>query len=154
TAVTAYPQLDVKLAQIDERLKANAGDPTGLTERGEMRLDKGDFTGAVAALRTALEHHAPPAVLPKTRAKLFETLTELFQRDFDANEKFLEEYKELCKIDIPADADQEKRGKLEEEQQRRQANFLCLLAKGREKQGRLMEAFDAYTSFGVLNGNK
>ena len=38
-AVTAYPQLEVKLQQITELLKNNPNDPRGLTERerGELR---------------------------------------------------------------------------------------------------------------------
>src|SRR5262249_30713909 len=97
----------------------------------------------------------PPAdILPKTRVKLFETLTELFQRDFNASEKFLDEYRDMCKVTIPAGASATERQQMQEEQQRREGNFLCLLAKGREKQGRLPEAFDAYMQFGALSGNR
>src|SRR5262249_49220614 len=43
---------------------------------------------------------------------------------------------------------------MEQEQQRRQANFLCLLAKGREKQGRLTDALRAYMDFSVLTDSQ
>src|SRR5262249_16729764 len=34
------------------------------------------------------------------------------------------------------------------------SNYLCLVAKGREKQGRLVEAFQACIDFGALTGSK
>ena len=153
-AVSAYPQLSVRLAQIDQALQKNPNDPVGMTDRGELKLDKGDLKGAVEDLRTALSNKPPPDVLPRTRAKLFESLTDLFQADFAANEKYLSEYKDLCRVPIPQDVTADDRQKLEEEQRRREANFLCLLAKGREQQGRLVDAFHAYLDFGSLSGNR
>jgi len=154
TQITAYRQLRIKLEEIDLALKKNPRDPAGLTERGELRLDDGRLEDAVADLRTALANNPPPDVRPKTRAKLFESLTEMFQRDFAASEKYLDEYREMCKVEIPAGITEPERRKLEEEQQRREGNLLCLVAKGREKQGRLGEAFDAYMQFGSLAGNR
>jgi outer membrane protein assembly factor BamB len=145
--ITAYQQLRVKLQEIDLALEANPRDPRGLTERGEMKLGKGDLAGAVEDLRLALANKPPADILEKTRGKLFETLTELFQRDFNGSEKYLDEYKAMCEVTIPADATMEDRKRLEEERQNRQANFLCLLAKGREQQGRLIDAFQAYMEF-------
>jgi outer membrane protein assembly factor BamB/tetratricopeptide (TPR) repeat protein len=153
TSIAAYPQLRIRLAQIDQALEKNPKDPVGLTDRGELKLDKGDLNGAVEDLRTALSNKPPPDVLPRTRTKLFESLTDLFQHEFNANEKYLNEYKELCRVPIPADATADERQRLEEEEHRRQANFLCLLANGREKQGRLADAFHAYVDFGSLSGN-
>jgi outer membrane protein assembly factor BamB/tetratricopeptide (TPR) repeat protein len=153
TSIAAYPQLRIRLAQIDQALEKNPKDPVGLTDRGELKLDKGDLNGAVEDLRTALANKPPPDVLPRTRTKLFETLTDLFQHEFSANEKYLSEYKELCRVPIPADATADERQRLEDDERRRQANFLCLLAKGREKQGRLADAFHAYLDFGSLSGN-
>ncbi|HEV3258768.1 MAG TPA: PQQ-binding-like beta-propeller repeat protein, partial [Gemmataceae bacterium] len=152
--VTAYQQLQVKLDQITERLKANPTDPVGLTERGEMKLDKGDLEGAAADLHTALANKPPAEVLPKTRSKLFDTLTELLKKDFDKNEQYLKEYEGLCKVPIPPDVEEADKQKLVEEEQQRMANFLGLTAKGREKQGKLVEAFDAYMKFGSLGGNR
>jgi outer membrane protein assembly factor BamB/tetratricopeptide (TPR) repeat protein len=154
TMVTAYPQLKAKLAQINQLLKNNPEDPVGLTERGELRLDKGDLAGAVADLRSALAHKPPSDILPKTRAKLFDSLTELFHKDFNASEQYLNEYKEMCKVTAPAGATQPEILKAEEEQHRRVANLLCLVGKGREKQGRLLEALQAYVEFGALGGNR
>src|SRR5262249_24142515 len=70
--------------------------------------------------------------------------------DFKAAEQYLDEYRGLCKVDIPVNASADDKRKLEQEQQRRQSAFLCLLAEGRVKQGRLLEAFQAYLEFGAL----
>src|SRR5262249_59253009 len=123
--VTAYPQLTVKLAQVDQALGKDPKDPVGLTERAELRLDKGDVAGAVEDLRIALANKPPADVLPKARAKLFESLTELFQSDFNTSEKYLEEYREMCKVAVPAGASAIETRKLKDEEQRRQANFFC-----------------------------
>lgn len=153
--VTAYPQLKVKLAQIQEALKKNPKDPLGLTERGELYLDKGDIMAAVDDLRTALDQKPSEEVLPKTRTKLYEAYTELFQRDFNtASEKFLDEYKDMCKVTIPKEATPDEVKNFKKEEQARQANFLCLMGKGREKQGKLVDAFEYYRQFGTLNGNQ
>jgi hypothetical protein len=165
-AVASYPQLKVKLAQIDERLKANPNDPIGLTERGELRLDDKDMLqGAVADLRTALASPPPPNAsdeerkkiadfIPRTRAKLFEAYSELFLKDFSGNEKYLEDFKKLCKVPTPADASSQDQLQSQQEEQRRTAAYLCLLGDGREKQGRLLEAFQAYQEFGGLGGSR
>ena len=56
----------------------------------------------------------------------------------------------MCKMAMPPNAAPEEKQKLEEEQRRRQAGYLCLLAKGREEQGRLLDAFQAYLEFAGL----
>jgi outer membrane protein assembly factor BamB len=160
-AVASYPQLKVKLAQIDERLKANPNDPIGLTERGELRLDGKDLSGAVADLRTALASPTSPNAsveekkkladnVPRTRVKLFDAFTELFMSDFSGNEKYLEEFKSLCQVPSPTDGSAQDQLQAQQEEQRRKAGFLCILGDGREKQGRLLEAFQAYEDFGGL----
>jgi hypothetical protein len=153
TEVTCYPQVEYKVAQITDLLKKNPKDPNALTERGELRLYKGDLAGAVADLREAVQSRPSGPTLPKARAKLYATLTELLQRDFNAAEKYLDEYKELCKVEIPSETPALDKQKLEEERHRRQSGYLYLLAEGRVKQGRLMEAFQAYLDFGALAGN-
>jgi outer membrane protein assembly factor BamB len=140
--ITAFPQIQHKLAMVTERLKANPKDPVGLVELGELSLDKGDLKAAYDALHTALENNPPAELLPKAKLKMYETLSEMLQRDFSGSEKYLDEYKALC---MGADN--------LEERQRRTAEYLCLLGKGREDQGKLLEAFDAYLQFGALSGN-
>jgi outer membrane protein assembly factor BamB len=154
TAVTAYEQIDFKVAQIDTQLKQNPNDPVALVDRGELRLYKGDLAGAVADLHAAIKNNLPSTLQPKARGKLYTTLTELLQHDFDAAEQYLPEYKELCQVPVPDDATPREREKLQVEQRHRQAGYLCLLAKGRERQGKLSEAFQAYLDFGALAENK
>ena len=150
TTITDYPQVEQKVAPIDATLAKNSKDPSALTERGELRLYKGDLAGAVADLRDAMAHSPPAAVRGKTRSKLYSALTELLKQDFPKAEQYLDEYKELCALPVPKDAVPEEKQKIELEQRRRQAGFLCLLARGREQQGRLVEAFQAYLDFGSL----
>jgi outer membrane protein assembly factor BamB len=150
TMITAYPQVEQKVAQIDASLARNAKDPAALTERGELRLYKGDLAGAVADLRDALEHDPPAGIVAKTRAKLYSALTELLKQDFATAEQYLDQYKKLCVLPVPKDASPDEKMKIETEQRHRQAGFLCLLARGREQQGRLVEAFQAYLDFGSL----
>src|SRR5262249_52924257 len=116
--------------------------------------DQGDLTGAVEDLRLALNNSPPAEVVPKTKAKLYETLTEVLQRDFAGGEKYLGEYEKLCRVDVPADADDQERARAKEEEGRRRANYLGLVANGREKQGRLGEAYEAFLQFGALSANK
>ncbi len=146
--MVAYPQLKVKLELMNELLAKNPKDPQGLFERGELRLDKGERAGAVEDLHAALEN-LPPGTDQKAKddkvkiqGKLFDAMTELLQHDFNNGEKYLKEYGELCTIAGGEDA--------AKETQRRKANYLCLVAKGREDQGKLDEALKAYLDFGSL----
>jgi outer membrane protein assembly factor BamB/tetratricopeptide (TPR) repeat protein len=152
--IAAYPQLNAKLDLITKSLAKDPKNPVGLIERGELRLDKGDLQGAVEDLRTAMANHPPAEMKPKARNKLYETFTQLFQQDFNANEKYLKEYEELCKVEVRPDALPEEQQRAKDEEQRRQSNFFCLLAKGREKQGKLVDAFQAYRDFSASAGNR
>jgi outer membrane protein assembly factor BamB len=152
--VAAFPELKRLLADIDRRLKDNPNDPVGLTERGSLRLNNGDLAPAIDDFRTALRHKPPDDTRARGRNRLHEALTELFQNDFAGAEKYLDEYRELCKVDIPPEAEPAAKQRLADEQLRREANFLSLLGRGREKQGRLLDAFAAYEQFGALTGNK
>lgn len=146
--VASFPQLEVKLAHVDKLLVQNPNDPVRLTERGELRLDKGEHQGAINDLHEALRlfgqnpEAGQVALAAKARGKLYDSLTEYFQKDFTGAERYLDEYREMCRSD---NAD---------ENLKRQGNFLCLLAKGRENQGRLVDAFQAYMDFGKLTGHR
>jgi hypothetical protein len=150
TAVTCYPQVESEVAKITDSLKRNPKDPGALSKRGELRLYQGDLPGAVADLRDALHNRPSTDLLPKIRTKLYVTLTELLTNDFPAGKEYLAEYKELCKLSIPDNLTGEERQKLESEQRRRQAGYLCLYAGGREREGRLLDAFQAYLEYGAL----
>jgi outer membrane protein assembly factor BamB/tetratricopeptide (TPR) repeat protein len=144
-AVAAYPQLKLRLAQLEERISRSPRDAASLTERGELRLYQGDLFGAVADLRLALASKPGQDLLPRTHAKLYDAMTQLFQKDFAAAEKHLEEYRELCHVPVPPNATPEQRLLVQAEERRRQTNLLCLIVRGREQQpGRLVEALRAY----------
>ncbi len=154
--VAVFPQLKIKLAQIDRRISENPNDPIGLTERGELSLDDGNLDGAIKDLSAALKNNPPADTRAKARTKLYETLTELFQaaikdNNFARAEPYLAEYEQLCKLDTEGGNDAERTDRQNEER-RRHTNFLCLVAKGRESQRRLVEAFEKYQEFGTVAG--
>ena len=88
TEIVAYPQLKVKLAEIDELIAKNPNDPIGLTERGELRLDKGDLAGAIDDLARPQEQ-SRKEIRDKARAKLYDTLTAYIADHFNDAEKYL-----------------------------------------------------------------
>lgn len=147
SAVTAYPQLATKLAKVDAALKANPHDAAGLASRGELRGNRGDLPGAVEDLRLALAQKPVDALRSRIREKLYATLTELLGRDFAAAEKYLEEYRELCTVTAVSGSSVKEQEDAAAESRRRSASYLCLVAKGRERQGRLQAAFRAYHDF-------
>ena len=156
--VVVYPQLKVKIAQMDDLIAKNPNDPIGLTERGELRLDKNDLAGAIDDLATALKNNPDKPTRERARAKLYDTLTAYIDAAgengrFHEAEKYLEQYKQLCDVDLQGAAG----GALEErqaEQRRRRATYLWLVGKGRENQGRLVEAFENYQQFGEEAGKQ
>ncbi|MBY0513123.1 MAG: PQQ-like beta-propeller repeat protein, partial [Gemmataceae bacterium] len=141
--VSAYPQLDVKKAEMDKLLAANPNDPKGLHERGMILLDDGQVRAAIADFKSAEENNPPEELRAKIKTKLFVAFTELLRADFAAGEPFLAEYEALC--DLPPDAT---------EKQNRRRLYRYLLAKGREKQGRLVDAFDQYLELATLGADR
>jgi tetratricopeptide (TPR) repeat protein/outer membrane protein assembly factor BamB len=140
TEVVAYPQLTVRLDLADRAVIDDPNNLNKLTTRGELRLADGQTQKAIDDLRTVLEKKPAADLLPRVRQKLYLAMTDLFQSDFnDASGKYLDEYRDLCKV--PGNATEE---------QQRQARFLRLVGQGREAQGNLVEAFQAYKDFGAL----
>ncbi len=138
-AVTAYPQIKVKVAEMTAALTANPNDLDGLKMRGELNLEKGDMEAAVQDFRTVLGMNPPENLQKAVQEKLYYALTDLFQRHFDQAEKYQDEYAALCSA-APANAPPgDKAAAL-----RRRTKYLCLLAEGKEGQHRLAEAFDLY----------
>jgi outer membrane protein assembly factor BamB len=134
TELVAYPQLKVKLQEIEDRLRKDPKDPAGLTARAELRLDRGDMKGAIDDLHAALANKPSGKLLVRARSKLYEALTELLQRDPDGGVKYLEEYKKLIELDVDA------RTSVSE----RRLSFLLLTAQVYEKRGKVIEALKAY----------
>jgi outer membrane protein assembly factor BamB len=144
TALTAYPQLRVRLKRVEELLAADPRNPRGLIERGTLRLDRGDFSGALADLRAAADVAPAGDVKRDAHARLHDALRQALQDDFAAGEKYLAEFEASCRVAVPDGVSLEQRARLETERQRREANYLLVLATGREGQGRVAEALAAY----------
>jgi outer membrane protein assembly factor BamB len=138
--VAAYPQIKLKIAAMTEALKANPNDPQGLFDRGELSLEEGNLEGSIQDFRQVLRNNPPAELVGNVRNKLYDALTEDFQHNFDQAEKYESDYAALCSLDLPADATESQHS----EARRRRTNFLYLIAKGKEGQRKLTEAFDKY----------
>jgi outer membrane protein assembly factor BamB/tetratricopeptide (TPR) repeat protein len=152
--VASYPQLDTKIHDTEARLGKNPNDPVGLLDLAMLQHDDGRLEPAIESYRKTLANKPPEDVRAKAREKLFEAITELLQNDFNTGEKMLPEYEKLCEVEIPTDATEAQKRMLGEEELRRKSNYYCLVAKGKENQGKLLDAFDNYMKFGTLVGNK
>jgi len=152
--VAVYPQLELKKAEMDRKLKANPKDPEGLTDRGELLLDDGKLRAAIADFKEAQRNNPPEGLQHRLRDKLYVAYTELLREDFPAAEPILKEYEGLCVV--PADDDLEpfEKRRREDETLHRKRLYLTLLAKGREGQGRLGEAFDHYLALAQLGADQ
>jgi tetratricopeptide (TPR) repeat protein len=138
TKIAGYPLLAMKLKEVDEALQRNPRDSIALIERARMRLDRGELSKAVEDLRIALAIGPPDAFREQARQQLFEALSALLLKDFNAREKDLKEYEELCTVERP------KTEKGETERRRRRGIYLMVVARGYEQQGKLLEAVRAY----------
>ncbi|HVL15865.1 MAG TPA: PQQ-binding-like beta-propeller repeat protein [Gemmata sp.] len=152
--LACYPQLEQKRAEMDRLLTANPNDPLGLLSRGELLLDEGKLAAAIADFKAAQKNKLPPEKEPLVREKLYVAYTEVIRNDFAAGEPFLEEYDALCVVPVAGDLDPTEKRAREEETERRKRLYLYLLAKGREGQGRLGEAFDHYLALARLGEGK
>lgn len=162
TELAVYPQLEVELGRIDTLLAKNLDDPEGRARRGDLRLDKGDLGGAIEDLQVALrqEEKLPKDLASKAKNKLYESMREYFQTDFDGAEKYLKDFEAMCKVPGAGISEAERKA----EEKRRKGDFYCLIGKGREAQAlkstgknaqqKLIEAFDAYMRFGELGSDQ
>jgi outer membrane protein assembly factor BamB len=142
--LTAYPLLEQKRREMDRLLAANPQDPIGLFTRGELHLDEGKIVEAIRDFEAAARHKLPEEKLPLLREKRYIALTELFSTNFAAAEPYINEYRALCEIPASANELVEDRIRRLEETERRLRHFEYLMARGREKQGRLVDAFTHY----------
>jgi len=147
THLLVYPVMAVKERQIAERLTKDPNDPIGLVERGELRWHRVGLEAAVADFEQALAHDPTPAVRGKAEAKLAEALLILLDQDFTKQESHFARLRELVMKDPPADAKVEDKEVVQE----RRSRFLRVAAKGREQQGRIGEALEAYVAFAKLD---
>ena len=152
TRLSAFPLIERKKQEMDRLLAQNPTDPKGLTFRGELLLDDGKIKAAIDDFKAAQKHDPSDDVRRTIRDKLYQAYTELLRNDFASAEGVLTEYEALCEISIDTDSES-KRQELIDEQLRRKGLYLSLVARGREEQGRLVEAFEHYRAFAALGDN-
>jgi outer membrane protein assembly factor BamB len=152
--LACYPQLEQKKAEMNKLLAANPKDPVGLLARGELLLDDGKLRDAIADFKEAQKNNLPVEKQPLLREKLYLVYTELIRNDFAAGEAYLAEYEALCEVPVDDELDPVEKQKRRDETERRRRLSLYLLARGREGQGRLGEAFDKYLALANLGEGK
>lgn len=148
--VAVFPQLEEKRREMDRRLAANPKDPVGLADRGELDLDDGKRLEAVGHFKEALKNNPSAGTQWRIREKLYVAYTEILKDNFAAGEGFLDEYKALCEVPTDDTDDADEKTARRDETLKRQRLYLYLLGSGREKQGRLGEAFDTYRKLASL----
>ncbi|MDY3552118.1 PQQ-like beta-propeller repeat protein [Gemmata sp. JC717] len=152
--VTAYPQLELKIAEMNKLLDKNPKDPLGLLARGELRLDDGKLKDAIADFKDAERNNLPVEKKPLLREKLYIAYTELLRADFNSGESVLPEYEALCDLPALGEESPEDKVRREDEIRRRKRLYYYLLARGRETQERLGEAFEHYLALANLGEGK
>jgi outer membrane protein assembly factor BamB/tetratricopeptide (TPR) repeat protein len=138
--LTSFTPLQNRFDAIEARLARAPHDGEALAERGRLRLEKGDLTGGIADLREALRQPLRPRDQTEVRRRLLGSMAELLRLDFPAGEKYLDECQALYN-QVPG-----KNGAAPtaEEMHERRQQLTILLARGREKQGRVVEAVAAW----------
>ncbi len=138
--IVAYPQLLARLEAADVALRSDPQNPDKLVNRGELYLADGQVQKAVDDLKHALDTKPTGPLAQRARTNLYEGLSQLLQSEFNvASAKYLDEYRELCRV--PDNA---------AEEQQRLARYYRIVGQGRESQGNLVEAFQMYRAFGSL----
>jgi outer membrane protein assembly factor BamB len=145
TELVAYAQAHAVLAKLDKAIDKAPNDPALLAKRGSLRLAEGDLPGAVTDLRSALKNKPAKAIEATAQAKLHAALTDYLRRDFNAAEKYLPDYEALLGAVAPA---------TDVAKARRRGTYLRLLALGRQKQGKVVEALTACVDLAGLSPNE
>jgi len=151
--LSAFPLIELKKQEMARLLKQNPNDPEGLFARGELSLDEGDVKAAIADFKAAEKNSPAEATVKRIDQKKYVAYTEILRNSFVEGEPFLAEYETLCSVTVDAEDPNEKQKQMDENVRRR-GLYLSLVAKGREKQGRLVEAFENYRAFAALGDNK
>jgi outer membrane protein assembly factor BamB len=147
SALLVYPQQAVKERQVAQRLKANPTDPIGLLERGELRWHKGDHENAVDDFRASLANKPAPATKEAAQTKLFDADCDLLEADFNGHEKLLAECDRLLADSSSTTNENGGPGSSLD----RRSRLLCITAKGRERQGRILDALQCYQDYAKLD---
>lgn len=151
TEVAVFQLNEVKRREVQLALDKNPNDPVGLFSRGELALERGDLQAAIDDFKASEKNKPDEATTKKLKTKLYIAYTEVIRNDpdFAKAEKLLAEYKTLCEFPLPPKEDVGY-ARAREEQVRRLGLYYNLLADGRERQGRLVDAFDAYRAYAEL----
>lgn len=151
TDVAWFQLNEVKRREASAALEKNPNDPAGLLNRGELALEAGKLQDAIADFKKSQANSPDEPTLRKLKNKLYVAYTALLRNaaDFATVEPILAEYKALCEFELDKD-DPVNYPRQLEEQIRRRGLYLNLLADGREKQGRLVDAFRAYREYATL----
>ncbi len=120
--VESFYQLSDLQDQVASSLAANPQDAAALALRGDLQLDKGDYSAAITDLRTSIKLRPDP----RTRRLLFEALLERLRGDFAKHQTELPELESL--IDQPS----------------QRLSLLRIVAMGQQQSGDVLAAFDSY----------
>lgn len=118
--------------QVADALKQNPDDPSALASSGEILLDKGQLSDAVAQLQRAFDLRPEP----HTRELLVESLLEILRTDFAANRERTAQLEQL--IALP---------------EQREA-YLRMLAGALQQAGETLPALDAYLKLADLESGQ
>lgn len=118
--LTAFPQLQKLQDEVDQRLAADPSDPQALIDLGEILLQKGRLSEAVASFRKA----AAGDPTPRSRQLLADAMLEALQAEFTVHRQWADQLEQL----------------LEEPEQ--QARFLRLMATGSRESGDFSESME------------
>ncbi len=146
--IVGFPLNEAKQKEIATLLSANPNDPDGLVSKGELVLEAGKLQEAIADFKKAEANKPSEGTLRKLKQKLYVAYTELLKNDFANAEPIINEYKALCEFALVKDDIDY--GRQLDEQIRRRGLMYSLIAKGRESQGRLVDAFDSYRAYAEL----
>lgn len=151
TEVMWFQLNEVKQREARVALEKNPNDPIGLLWNGELTLERGELKEAIALFKKSEANKPDEPTTKKLKNKLYDAYTALIRAepDFATVEPILVEYKGLCEFSLDQN-DPVNYPRQLEEQIRRRGLFYNLVADGREKQGRLADAFDAYRSYAGL----
>lgn len=150
TEVMWFQLNEVKQREAKAALEKNPNDPVGLLWNGELTLERGELKEAVALFKMSEANKPDEPTAKKLKNKLYDAYTQMLRtEDFGKLEGILDEYKKLCEFELNPD-DPVNYARQLDEQIRRRGLYYNLLADGREKQGRLTDAFDAYRAYAGL----
>lgn len=152
--VSAFPMLKNELQIVNEQLKTNPRATELLLQRALLQIDQGQLKAAIDDLHAASKLNPSEQLANQINEKLYEAQTEYLQRDFAAAEPLLNEYRKLCEVPVPTNADAATVARATERRFQRLSRFFYLLARGRESQGNYLAALDAYLEYMKVAGDQ